>query len=155
MRSALDLAARAAADVRDLGAMGSIPGIGERVRAGTRASVERLDRVLLRHLADLPEASRTKVQEWIEAGLVTVNGRQYLANRIVWLLTYGEMPRYRLKMRDGDLGNLRLNNIISEEETWRSTSGAAYQREWRRRRRKQIRGAGDGASESHREPPVE
>ena len=67
--------------------------------------------------------------------LVTVNGRQYLANRIVWLLTYGEMPRYRLKMRDGDLGNLRLNNIISEEETWCSTSGAAYQREWRRRRR--------------------
>lgn len=36
---------------------------------------ERLDRVLLRHLADLPEASRTKVQEWIDAGLVTVNGR--------------------------------------------------------------------------------
>lgn len=36
---------------------------------------ERLDRVLLRHLADLPEASRTKVQEWIEAGLVLVNGR--------------------------------------------------------------------------------
>ncbi|HPK12818.1 MAG TPA: CHAT domain-containing protein [Phycicoccus elongatus] len=47
VRSALDLAARAAADVRDLGAMGRIPGIGERVRAGTRASVERLDRVLL------------------------------------------------------------------------------------------------------------
>ena len=36
---------------------------------------ERLDRVLLRHLADLPEASRTKVQEWIEAGHVLVNGR--------------------------------------------------------------------------------
>ncbi len=36
---------------------------------------ERLDRVLLRHLADLPEASRTKVQEWIGAGLVTVGGR--------------------------------------------------------------------------------
>jgi 23S rRNA pseudouridine1911/1915/1917 synthase len=36
---------------------------------------ERLDRVLLRHLADLPEASRTKIQEWIDAGLVTVNGR--------------------------------------------------------------------------------
>ena len=35
---------------------------------------ERLDRVLLRHLADLPEASRTKVQDWIDAGLVTVNG---------------------------------------------------------------------------------
>ncbi len=36
---------------------------------------ERLDRVLLRHLADLSEASRTRIQEWIESGLVTVNGR--------------------------------------------------------------------------------
>jgi 23S rRNA pseudouridine1911/1915/1917 synthase len=37
---------------------------------------ERLDRVLLRHLADLPEASRTKIQEWIEGGSVTVSGRK-------------------------------------------------------------------------------
>ena len=37
---------------------------------------ERLDRVLLRHLADLPEASRTRIQEWIQTGLVTVNGRR-------------------------------------------------------------------------------
>ncbi len=54
-------------------------GDGERPRRSFTADRgddrERLDRVLLRHLADLPEASRTKVQEWIEAGLVTVNGR--------------------------------------------------------------------------------
>jgi 23S rRNA pseudouridine1911/1915/1917 synthase len=36
---------------------------------------ERLDRVLLRHLADLPEATRTRIQEWIRAGEVTVGSR--------------------------------------------------------------------------------
>jgi 23S rRNA pseudouridine1911/1915/1917 synthase len=36
---------------------------------------ERLDRVLLRHLADLPEATRTKIQAWILDGCVTVNGK--------------------------------------------------------------------------------
>jgi 23S rRNA pseudouridine1911/1915/1917 synthase len=36
---------------------------------------ERLDHVLLRHLTDLPEASRTKIQEWIEGGFVTLAGR--------------------------------------------------------------------------------
>jgi 23S rRNA pseudouridine1911/1915/1917 synthase len=34
----------------------------------------RLDRVLRRHLADLDAATRTRVQAWIEAGRVTVNG---------------------------------------------------------------------------------
>ncbi|MFI5179898.1 MAG: RluA family pseudouridine synthase [Thermoanaerobaculia bacterium] len=37
---------------------------------------ERLDRVLLRHLAGLPEATRTKIQTWIQNGFVTVNGRR-------------------------------------------------------------------------------
>ncbi len=37
---------------------------------------ERLDRVLLRHLADLPEATRTKIQAWIQDGFVTVNGKR-------------------------------------------------------------------------------
>ena len=36
---------------------------------------ERLDRVLLRHLADLPEATRTRIQEWIHGGHVTLAGR--------------------------------------------------------------------------------
>jgi 23S rRNA pseudouridine1911/1915/1917 synthase len=35
---------------------------------------ERLDRVLLRHLADVPEATRTKIQEWIRDGFVTLRG---------------------------------------------------------------------------------
>jgi len=35
---------------------------------------ERLDRVLLRHLADLPEATRTRIQEWIRGGHVTLAG---------------------------------------------------------------------------------
>ncbi len=35
----------------------------------------RLDQILLRHLTDVPRISRTKVQRWIEEGLVTVNGR--------------------------------------------------------------------------------
>ena len=34
----------------------------------------RLDLVLRRHLADVDEATRTRVQTWIENGLVTVNG---------------------------------------------------------------------------------
>jgi 23S rRNA-/tRNA-specific pseudouridylate synthase len=37
---------------------------------------ERLDRVLLRHLADLPEATRTKIQACIRNGFVTVNGKR-------------------------------------------------------------------------------
>jgi 23S rRNA pseudouridine1911/1915/1917 synthase len=37
---------------------------------------ERIDRVLLRHLNDLPEASRTRIQEWIDGGHVSVGGRK-------------------------------------------------------------------------------
>jgi 23S rRNA pseudouridine1911/1915/1917 synthase len=46
------------------------------IRADRGDAGERLDRVLLRHLNDLPEASRTKIQEWIRSGLVRVNGRE-------------------------------------------------------------------------------
>ena len=35
---------------------------------------QRLDLVVRRHLMDLPRATRTRVQAWIEAGRVTVNG---------------------------------------------------------------------------------
>ncbi len=45
------------------------------IRADRGDAGERLDRVLLRHLADLPDVSRTKIQEWIGAGLVRVDGR--------------------------------------------------------------------------------
>ena len=46
------------------------------IRADRGDAGERLDRVLLRHLNDLPEASRTKIQEWIESGSVSVEGRR-------------------------------------------------------------------------------
>jgi 23S rRNA pseudouridine1911/1915/1917 synthase len=45
------------------------------IRADRGDVGERLDHVLLRHLTDLPEASRTKIQEWIEGGFVTLAGR--------------------------------------------------------------------------------
>ena len=35
---------------------------------------ERLDRVLVRHLADLPEVTRARIQAWIDGGRVRVNG---------------------------------------------------------------------------------
>ncbi len=46
------------------------------IRADRGDQGRRLDHVLLRHLTDLPEASRTKIQEWIESGNVTVGGRR-------------------------------------------------------------------------------
>ena len=45
-------------------------------RADRGDAGERIDRVLLRHLNDLPEASRTKIQEWIDGGYVSVGGRR-------------------------------------------------------------------------------
>lgn len=36
---------------------------------------ERLDKVLLRHLADLPDVSRSRIQQWIADGTVLVDGR--------------------------------------------------------------------------------
>ncbi len=45
----------------------------------------RLDRVLLRHFADLTGISRTKIQTWIDAGDVLVNGRP--ATRAAWRLS--------------------------------------------------------------------
>jgi 23S rRNA pseudouridine1911/1915/1917 synthase len=46
------------------------------IRADRGDVGERLDHVLLRHLTDLPEASRTKIQEWIEGGCVSIGGRR-------------------------------------------------------------------------------
>ena len=46
------------------------------IRADRGDDRVRLDRVLQRHLADLPEATRTKIQEWIGAGLVKRNGAE-------------------------------------------------------------------------------
>ncbi len=46
------------------------------IRADRGDQGRRLDHVLLRHLTDLPEASRTKIQEWIEGGWVSIGGKR-------------------------------------------------------------------------------
>ena len=46
------------------------------LRADRGDDGRRLDHVLLRHLTDVPEASRTRIQEWIESGLVSLAGRR-------------------------------------------------------------------------------
>jgi len=46
----------------------------------------RIDLVLRRHLTDIPSATRTRVQAWIENGLVTVNGAPIhrVSSRAAW-----------------------------------------------------------------------
>ncbi|MGZ5381021.1 MAG: RluA family pseudouridine synthase [Thermoanaerobaculia bacterium] len=56
--------------------MTDAPRLRRTIRADRGDTGERLDRVLLRHLNDLPEASRTKIQEWIEGGFVSIGERK-------------------------------------------------------------------------------
>lgn len=69
---------------------------------------------------------------------VIVNGKTYLANRLIWLLQTGEHPKTRLAFKDGNPQNLRWSNIVPEEETLAQTKSAAYQRDLRRRRKRLI-----------------
>ena len=78
--------------------------IADRGDAGVR-----LDRVLRRHLADVPAATRTRVQAWIAGGRVTVNGqpvrrvatRAALGDRVS--VTMPDAPPRRM-MRGEDVG---------------------------------------------------
>jgi 23S rRNA pseudouridine1911/1915/1917 synthase len=54
----------------------------------------RLDLVLRRHLRDLDTATRTRVQSWIEGGLVSVNGR--LVRRVSTRTAIGDVVAVRL-----------------------------------------------------------
>ncbi len=56
--------------------MSDAPRPARAIRADRGDVGERLDHVLLRHLTDLPEASRTKIQDWIEGGWVSIGGRR-------------------------------------------------------------------------------
>ena len=64
------------------------------IRADRGDDRERLDRVLLRHLADRPDITRARIQGWIGEGLVRINGapaakpasRPSLGDRIELLL---------------------------------------------------------------------
>lgn len=57
----------------------------------------RVDRVLLRHLQHEPGVSRTRIQHWIEAGDVLVNGKP--APRAAWRLAAKDDVRVRLDRR--------------------------------------------------------
>ncbi|MGH9200709.1 MAG: RluA family pseudouridine synthase [Vicinamibacterales bacterium] len=57
----------------------------------------RVDRVLLRHLRHERGVSRTRIQRWIDAGDVLVNGRP--APRAAWRLTTTDDVRVRLQGR--------------------------------------------------------
>ena len=77
----------------------------------------RLDLVLRRHLTDLQRATRTRVQSWIEQGLVTVNGapvrrvstRTALGD-IVSVMLPDEMPRAVMAAED-----VRLDLIYEDD----------------------------------------
>jgi 23S rRNA pseudouridine1911/1915/1917 synthase len=66
----------AARDRRRSSGVSDAPRPRRTIRADRGDAGERLDRVLLRHLNDLPEASRTKIQEWIDGGFVLVEGKE-------------------------------------------------------------------------------
>lgn len=70
----------------------------------------RLDLVLRRHLTDLPRATRTRIQHWIEAGRVAVNGQtvRRVAARtamddVVTVELPDEQPRTPVLPEDGPL----------------------------------------------------
>src|SRR5712671_6574374 len=75
----------------------------------------RLDLVLRRHLADVDEATRTRVQAWIENGLVTVNGAP--VRRVAARAAFGDLvsvvlpePAPRTKMGAEDIGLDKLTS---------------------------------------------
>lgn len=65
---------------------------------------------------------------------ITIDGKQFLGNRLAWFHVYGELPKGRLTAADHDLTNTRWSNILLESETLSATRAAAYQREYRRRK---------------------
>jgi 23S rRNA pseudouridine1911/1915/1917 synthase len=52
----------------------SNPPLHRTFRADRGDARERVDRVLVRHLADRPDVTRSRIQGWIDSGLVRVNG---------------------------------------------------------------------------------
>jgi 23S rRNA pseudouridine1911/1915/1917 synthase len=56
----------------------------------------RLDRVLMRHLQDEKGASRNRIQKWIDAGDVLINGRR--AARTAWRVQSGDEIRVRIAL---------------------------------------------------------
>lgn len=78
-------------------------------RADRGDAGERLDKVLLRHLADLPEASRTRIQEWIEIGSVRVG--ETTVSRVSSRMTAGAVVEVTLPPAPSPPPDLVAQNI--------------------------------------------
>lgn len=71
------------------------PAVPRSIRADRGDAGKRLDHVLQRHLAGIEWASRTKIQRWIEDGVILVNGvRRDPADRVAHgdEVTIGDLP---------------------------------------------------------------
>lgn len=66
---------------------------------------------------------------------ITIRGRTYQANRIIWLYMTGDWPPCRILARDKDRSNLKWTNFLLEQEVYKASPTAAYQREWRFRKK--------------------
>jgi hypothetical protein len=66
--------------------------------------------------------------------IVRINGRQYLAQRLIWLYKTGEHPQGRLIFLDRDPTNLKWRNIQPEVLNLSQSKSAINQRNYRLRR---------------------
>lgn len=66
--------------------------------------------------------------------IVRINGRQYLAQRLIWLYKTGERPQGRLIFLDRDPTNLKWRNIQPEVLNLSQSKSAINQRNYRLRR---------------------
>lgn len=72
--------------------------------------------------------------------VIIIDGKSYLAARLAWLYMLGSMPPGRLAFRDGDPSNIAWSNILLGSDIHKPTPRAAYQRNYRLRRRALLEG---------------
>lgn len=65
--------------------------------------------------------------------IVRIKGRQYVAQRLIWLYKTDQLPTGRLIFIDRDPTNLSWRNIALESDNLSPTKAAARQRDYRRR----------------------
>jgi len=102
---------------------------GKNVRAGSSAG----------HVKNT-RSQKNGVQQSYRYLRFTVDGKKYetVASRAAWLFGYGRWPNQRIRHKDGDTQNLRLDNLyeattIYENDEWKAGDGATpgYSRSWR------------------------
>lgn len=51
---------------------------------------------------------------------VTIDGREYMGGRLAWLLTHGEWPATRVRFRNSDGADIRLENLYVDAFKWQT-----------------------------------